>query len=89
MDLFSGLPEPITEEIGLASLHLSFQMCFSNLLHIDLHVTNHGRRTMKNCRFSVEIAGVSLFKYFIVSFSKIILKICSIHFFYDIAFLLV
>jgi len=58
------LPEPITEEIGLASLHLSFQMCFSNLLHIDLHVTNHGQRTMKNCRFSVDIAGpVSAEKY--------------------------
>ena len=66
---FSELPDQMTTEIGDASLHLSFERCFSNLLHVDLYVTNHGQRTMKNCRFSVDIAGVCPIKYFVVSFS--------------------
>ena len=55
---FSGLPVDMTTSIGDGTLHLTFMRCFSNLLQINLHITNHGSRTMSIVRFDVDLAVV-------------------------------
>lgn len=57
--LVSELPHFIESQIGAAMLTLTFSKVFSNLMLIDLFITNNTRRTMEECHFQISISGVS------------------------------